>query len=296
MRLGEAMTHKAAAAGLSLGGGKGVICAPGGGRPRGELRRAMLLDFGDAVESLQGRYVTAEDVGTGAADMVVVAERTAHVVGLPATRGGRGDPSPLTARGVLAAIGACLEQRFGDPAPSGRRVCVVGAGHVGGRLARLLTVAGAKLTISDIDPAKQSLATELGAGWVKPEEAVAVECDVLAPCALGGTISPQTIDRLRCEIVCGSANNILAEQALAGELKAQGITYAPDFIANAGGLISVYAELRGLGRAEVVRLVEGIGATMRRLLADAEENGTTPLAAARRLASQRLLGPAVAAA
>ncbi len=296
MRLGEAMTLKAAAAGLCLGGGKGVICAPGPRRPQGDLRRALLLDFGDAVESLEGRYVTAEDVGTGAADMAVVAERTGSVVGLPTARGGRGDPSPLTARGVLAAIGACLEQRFGDPGLGGRRVCVVGVGHVGAGLARLLTVAGAAVTISDIDASKRALAEELAASWVEPEDAVAVECDVLAPCALGAAISPQTLDRLRCRVVCGSANNILSEEPLADELENRGILYAPDFIANAGGLIGVYAELRGLRRSEVVRLVEGIGATMERVLADAESGGTTPLAAARRLASKRLLGPAVAAA
>jgi leucine dehydrogenase len=296
MRLGEAMTYKASAAGLSLGGGKGVVCAPEPSRPQGELRRAMLLDFADAVESLEGRYVTAEDVGTGADDMAVVAERTGNVVGLPPGRGGRGDPSPLTARGVVAAIGACLEQRFGDPSLAQRRVCVIGAGHVGARLARLLTVDGARVTISDIDPGKRSLAGELAASWVEPEEAVAVDCDVLAPCALGGAISPQTIDRLRCRVVCGSANNILSDEALAAQLDERGILYGPDFIANAGGLISVYAELRGLRPGEVALLVEGIGATMRRLLADSEAGGTTPLEAARHLASRRLAGPAVAAA
>jgi leucine dehydrogenase len=180
LRLARAMTYKAAAAGLDLGGGKGVICAPTPQRPVGKLRRRMLLDFGDAVESLEGRYVTAEDVGTGAADMVAIAERTAHVVGLPRERGGRGDPSPLTARGVLAAMGACLEHRFGNASAAGVRVCVVGVGNVGSRLARKLADAGAELAISDIDPRARMLAEELGAAWIDPEEAIAAECDVLA--------------------------------------------------------------------------------------------------------------------
>jgi leucine dehydrogenase len=296
MRLAQAMTYKAAAAGLDLGGGKGVICTPDPRRPRDELRRAMLLDFGDAVESLEGRYVTAEDVGTGSADMSVIAERTSRVVGLPRERGGSGDPSPVTARGVLAAIHACLGHRFGTPALPGRRVCIVGAGHVGSHLARLLTVGGARVTISDIDRSKRRLARELGAAWTAPHEAVAAACDVLAPCALGDEISEETIARLRCAIVCGAANNVLADEGMAVDLEARGILYAPDFIANAGGLISVYAEMKGLGRPEVVRLVEGIGETLQEVFEESEADGTTPLGAARRLALRRLRGPAVAAA
>jgi leucine dehydrogenase len=296
MELARAMTYKAAAAGLDLGGGKGVICAPAEERPQGELRRAILLDFGDAVGSLEGRYVTAEDVGTGAADMTVIAERTPHVVGLPRGRGGSGDPSPVTARGVLAAIRACLEHRFGAGSLSGRRVCVVGTGHVGGQLARLLTVGGASVTISDIDRSRQRLAEELQAGWAEPGEATTVACDVLAPCALGGAISEENVADLRCEIVCGAANNVLADEDLADRLAQRGVLYAPDFIANAGGLISVYAELRGLSRPEVIRLVEGVGTSLRRVFEEADAEDITPLAAARRLALQRLRGPAVVAA
>jgi leucine dehydrogenase len=296
LRLARAMTYKAAAAGLDLGGGKGVICAPRRERPAGGLRRRMLLDFGDAVESLRGRYVTAEDVGTGAADMAVIAERTAHAVGLPAERGGSGDPSPLTARGVLAAIGACLEHRLGNGSVSGSRVCVVGAGSVGSRLARMLAGAGAELTISDIDPARRALAEELGAAWVDPEEAITAECDVLAPCALGGAIDAAAIERLRCQIVCGSANNVLSDERLAGALAGRGILFAPDFIANAGGLINVYAELRDLDREEVLRLVDEIGSTVHRILVAADRRRMTPLAAAKEQALERLRGATVAAA
>ncbi|HEX6229575.1 MAG TPA: Glu/Leu/Phe/Val dehydrogenase dimerization domain-containing protein [Solirubrobacterales bacterium] len=295
LRLARAMTYKAAAAGLDLGGGKGVICAPVE-RPVGELRRRLLLDFGDAVESLEGRYVTAEDVGTGADDMVVIAERTAHVVGLPAERGGSGDPSPVTARGVLAAIGASLEHRFGDASVHGRRVCVVGVGNVGSRLARMLAAAGADLAISDIDPARRALAMELGADWVDPEEAITADCDVLAPCALGGAIDVATVERLRCGIVCGSANNVLSEEGLANALARRGILYAPDFIANAGGLINVYAELHDLDGEEALDLVDGIGSTVRRILEAADRRGVTPLVAAQAQARERLRGATVAAA
>ncbi len=296
LRLARAMTYKAAAAGLDLGGGKGVICAPTPERPVGELRRRMLLDFGDAVESLEGRYVTAEDVGTGAADMVAIAERTAHVVGLPAERGGRGDPGPLTARGVLEAMKACLEHRFGDASVSGARICVVGAGSVGGRLARMLAGGGAELAISDIDPARRALAEELGATWVDPADAIAADCDVLAPCALGGAIDAAAIERLRCQIVCGAANNVLFDERLVGALAQRSILLAPDFIANAGGLINVYAELHDLDSEVVLRLVDRIGPTMRRILEAADRRGVTPLAAAQEQALERLQAATPAAA
>jgi leucine dehydrogenase len=296
LRLARAMTYKAAAAGLDLGGGKGVICALTPERPLGELRRRLLLDFGDAVESLAGRYVTAEDVGTSAADMVAISEQTAHVVGLPTERGGRGDPGPLTARGVLAAIGACLEHRYGDASVSGVRICVVGAGSVGGRLARMLAEAGAELTISDIDPARRALAEALGATWVDPGEAIGADCDVLAPCALGGAIDAATLTRLRCQIVCGAANNVLADERLAGAVAERGILFAPDFIANAGGLINVYAELRDLDGDVVLRLVDQIGPTMHRILEAADRRGVTPLAAAQEQALERLRTATVAAA
>ncbi len=296
LRLARAMTYKAAAAGLPLGGGKGVICAPTPERPEGELRRAMLLDFGDAVAALGGKYVTAEDVGTGAADMAVIAERTSHVVGLPGERGGSGDPSPVTARGVLAALRACLEHRFGDASLSGVHVCVVGAGHVGGRLARLLVAGGADVTIADVKPSRRALAEELGAGWVDPADAIEADCDVLAPCALGGIIDGATIDRLRCAIVCGAANNVLADEGLAIDLKRRGIVYAPDFIANAGGLISVYAELHRLDRQAVAGLVDHIGETVGLVLDAAARHDTTPLAEAQTLALERLRAAAPAAA
>jgi leucine dehydrogenase len=292
LRLARGMTHKAAAAGLELGGGKGVICAPPdhawrNGGP-GVERRAVMHDFGDLVDSLGGRYVTAEDVGVGAEDIAQVAERTPHAVGRPEAGGGAGDPSPYTARGVLAALRACVAHALGSGDLRGLEVVVIGAGHCGERLARLLAAAGAELVISDIDPAKRALATDLGAGWVDPADAVTTPCDVLAPCALGGAIDAGNAGALRCRIVCGSANNLLAEESLAEVLRDRGVLCAPDFVANAGGLISVYRELNDLGAEEVDRLVDGIGEAMERLLADADARGVPPLQAAHDLARARL--------
>ena len=287
MRLAAGMTLKAAAAGLALGGGKGVICAPAGGLI-GERRRAALLDFGDLVESLDGRYITAEDVGTSPDDLVTIAERTAHITGLPADRGGSGDPSPFTAIGVEAAMRACAAERFGEPSLAGRTVCVIGLGHVGAGLARRLADAGAELLVSDIDPSKRAVADVLGATWREPEDAMVAECDLLAPCALGGAIDAANAGELRCEIVCGSANNQLSDEALADVLADRGVLYAPDFVANAGGLIHVFMELGNYSEDHAVELALGIEGTMSRILAIAGERSVTPLSAARELAAERL--------
>jgi len=287
LRLSEGMTLKAAAAKLDLGGGKGVICAPTRGFDPA-ARRAALLDFGDLVESLGGRYITAEDVGVSPADITVIAERTPHVTGLPPDHGGSGDPSPVTALGVEAAILACAAERWGDRDLGGRRVTVVGVGHVGARLARLLRERGCDLTLCDIDPAKRALAAELGARWADPEEAAAAECDVLAPCALGGIVTVEVLPRLRCRIICGSANNQLADDSLADALASHGILYAPDFIANAGGLINVFGEIRGYDAEAALERARGIEATMSAVFAEATRRRTTPLAAARALAAGRL--------
>ena len=288
LRLSEAMTYKAAAAGLDLGGGKAVLCAPPEGELPADRRRELMLDLGDIVESLEGRYVTAEDVGTGTADMTVIGERTSHVVGRPVESGGSGDPSPVTARGVEAAMRACCEHRYGSADLADRRIAIVGLGHVGLALAERLTAARAKPIVSDIDSGKHVLADQLKVGWVDPAEATAAECDVLAPCALGGAIDPGTIGELRCEIVCGSANNVLASDSLADVLADREILYAPDFIANAGGLINVYGELHDLGRERLDQLVDGIGDAIGRVFEAAEARSITPLEAARAVALERL--------
>ncbi len=287
LRLARGMTYKAAVAGLDLGGGKGVVCAPAGEmRPR--ERRALLLDFGDLVESLGGRYTTAEDVGITPADLEIVAERTAHVTGLGANRGGSGDPSPYTAIGVEAAMRACARERFGSPELSGVAVAIAGLGHVGAKLARRLADAGAILIATDIDRGRRRLAEELGARWVTPEEITGVHCDVLAPCALGGAIRDDTIGSIQAEVVCGCANNQLADEGLAEELDRRGILYAPDYVVNSGGLIHVYEEIAGYSEEQAVALAEGIEQTLGRIFEIARSDSVTPLAAASALAEARI--------
>jgi leucine dehydrogenase len=291
LRLSRAMTFKAAAAGLSLGGGKAVISLPPGPAPKGRVRRAILEDFGDAVEVLEGAYYTAEDVGTSSRDMSVISGRTKYVTGLPRGRGGSGDPSPFTAFGVEAAMCASCERVFGSGSLKGRTVSLIGAGRVGARLARLLSKAGAKLLIADIDEGKRKIAQELkGARWTDPSTALLADVDIVAPCALGGTIDEYNVSRLRCRIVCGSANNQLAHEGLGEDLAKQGILYAPDFIANAGGLINVATELdpEGYDPARVKRRVLRIEETMRQIYEEAEQAGVPPVAAAYALARRRL--------
>lgn len=288
LRLARGMTFKAAAAGLDLGGGKGVICSPSTAPPTGEKREAILLDFGDLVESLDGHYVTAEDVGTSPEDMAVIGTRTPHVTGMPEDRGGTGDPSPFTAIGVQAAMRAAAKSAFGSGDLGGRRVVITGLGHVGQHLARGLTEAGADLAASDIDARKRAVADALGAEWLEPDHALEAECDVVSPCAVGGAIHAGNVGRLRCGIVCGAANNQLADESLAEVLASRGILYTPDFIANAGGLINVYREIHSYPAERAKELALGIEGTTARVLTQAATLGTTPLEAARALASERL--------
>ena len=288
LRLSRTMTHKAAAAGLPLGGGKGVVCLGPEDALDTERRERVLLDFADAVEGLGGRYITAEDVGTSARDMVTIARGTRHVVGLPVELGGGGDPSPFTAAGVVAAMRACCVHGLGSARLAGLRVALVGCGRVGEKVARRLAAAGAELVLTDIDPTKRALAGELGARWVEPEGAAFADVDVLAPCALGGLIDDDAVPRLRCRIVCGAANNPLAHEGLAEALARRGVLYAPDFIVNAGGLINVWIELGGYDAERARARVAEIEATTARVLATAATTGTTPLAAAKTMAQARL--------
>jgi leucine dehydrogenase len=287
LRLARSMTLKAAAAGLALGGGKGVICGPGRA-PTGRERRDLLLDFGDLVESLGGRYITAEDVGTSPADLVAIRERSAHVTGLPLDHGGSGDPSPFTALGVEAAMRACARARFGSPELAGRRIVIAGMGHVGANLAARLLEHGADVAVSDIDAGKRELARELGAEWLEPAEELVAECDILAPCALGGAIDAANLPLLRCAIVCGCANNQLAHDCLAHDLDERGILYASDFVVNAGGLIHVYREIRGYSEEHARELALGIEGNLDGIFEASAEDSVTPLEAARALALERL--------
>jgi leucine dehydrogenase len=291
LRLSRAMTFKSAVAGLPLGGGKGVIMIPEGTPALSSRRRkAALLDFADTVARFEGRYITAEDVGVSSRDMAVMAERTRYVTGLSRRRGGSGDPSPYTALGVEEAIRVGCERVFGTGDLKDRTIAVLGLGHVGARLARGCARAGAKLLVSDIDGAKRSVARELDAAWVDPAHALFADADVVAPCALGGVLDHESIPRLRCAVIAGSANNQLAEESLADLLRAHGILWAPDFVANAGGIINVATELDrgGYDPKRARERVRGIRDTLKEIFDEADRTGTTPLTAAMLLARRRL--------
>ena len=296
LRLSSAMTLKAAAAQLPLGGGKAVIFPPPELELRGRSREALLHDFADALEMLGGIYITAEDVGTNAADMALLSSRSKHVVGAPTGRGGSGDPGSFTAAGVYAAMRACCRQRFGSPELQGRSVAIVGAGHVGEPLARRLHEAGAELVLSDIDPGKQALAEELGAEWLEPREALRSDVDLLAPCALGGVVDEEVSAEMHARIVCGSANNQLSGPHVADMLADRGVLYAPDFIVNSGGLINVSLELTGYDRGVALRRAEQIEQVLGSILEHAEAAEITPLAAAVEIATERIAAKARATA
>jgi leucine dehydrogenase len=288
LRLSRAMTYKSAVADLPLGGGKGVIMLPGPIDAR--TRKAVLRDFGDTVDELRGKYVTAEDVGTSSKDMETIAERTKHVTGLSRTRGGSGDPSPWTALGVEAAIRASLERKVGSADPKGRTVVVNGLGHVGAALAKLLAKAGAKLVLADIDRSKKQLAEQLGARWVTPARALTLSADVFAPCALGGVLDHESVPALQVPIVAGAANNQLADDVIADLLAERGILWAPDFVVNAGGIINISVELaRGGYDPDRARIkVIGIGDTLRHIYDLAADYGDTPFSSAIALAQRRI--------
>ncbi|ACQ82328.1 Glu/Leu/Phe/Val dehydrogenase dimerisation region [Beutenbergia cavernae DSM 12333] len=289
LRLSAAMTLKNAVAGLDAGGGKSVIGLEPGVVLDADRRRAAFLDLGDAVESLHGLYRTAEDVGSTTQDMLVVSERTEHVVGLPDAVGGAGEPAGPTSLGVLAAIHATLERVTGSPDPAGRRITIAGVGQVGGRLAERLAAEGATLTLTDVNPAKRVLAESLGAAWVEPGTEHLVRADVFVPAGVGGLLTDDVIDTLDASAVCGPANNPLASHDGADRLAARGILYAPDFVVNAGGVIYLDLESKRLGtHEEILDRVRRIGDVLRRLLDDADRLGVTPLEAAERLAAERL--------
>ncbi|MFD1202834.1 Glu/Leu/Phe/Val dehydrogenase dimerization domain-containing protein [Leucobacter albus] len=278
LRLSRGMTSKNALAGLPLGGGKSVIVLAPGQQLTGELRRQAFLDLGDAVEALGGSYLTAEDVGTTAADMAVVAELTAHAVGLPADQGGLGDPGEYTARGVYSALRETLRRTHGTAETAGRKITIVGLGQVGSALATRLAGEGAELTLSDINDAKQELARELGAAWVSPADAHRVPADVFMPAGVGGMLSPRVIDELDTRAVVGPANNQLAEADGAEQLAARGILYAPDYLLNAGGVIYLGAE--GDTIDERIARIDAIGETLGSVFDEAERSGVTTVAAA----------------
>ncbi|MBN9175799.1 MAG: Glu/Leu/Phe/Val dehydrogenase family protein [Microbacterium sp.] len=301
LRLSAAMTLKNAAAGLDAGGGKSVICLPPGTTLDSDRRRAAFLDLGDAVERMEGRYRTAEDVGSTTDDMLTVSERTNHVVGLPDSAGGSGEPAGPTSLGVYEALRATLDRlddtTGSDAAVAGRRITISGLGQVGSRLAVRLAAEGAALTVTDVNPAKRDLAAELGAHWVDPGTEHLIAADVFVPAGIGGVLDDEVIDALAARAVCGPANNPLAARSGADRLAARGILYAPDFVVNAGGVIYLDLEAKRLGsRAEIMDRVAGIGDVVRGIFDDAENHGITPLDAAEQRAAARLRAAAATSA
>ncbi|HET7354710.1 MAG TPA: Glu/Leu/Phe/Val dehydrogenase dimerization domain-containing protein [Gaiellaceae bacterium] len=281
MRLSGAMTRKMAAADMPRGGGKGVLAVPE--LPAGEPRMRLLRRYGELVASLGGSYRTAGDMNISPEDLDVVAETCPWVYGTTSRGGnsGRG-----TARGGLHAIRATVEHLFGSPDLSGRSVLVQGAGSVGSVLARELADAGARVLVSDIDEAR---ATATGFETVSPERVLETEVDVYSPCAVGGTLSAESIPRLACRAIAGCANNQLAEPEDAQRLHEHGILLAPDYVVNAGGIIQLIGlEDEGWSEAQLENRLAGIGETLRTLFAEAEANGITPAEAAEQLVSRRL--------
>ncbi|HHW27847.1 MAG TPA: Glu/Leu/Phe/Val dehydrogenase [Firmicutes bacterium] len=268
LRLSRGMTYKNSSMGLALGGGKAVII----GDPRTDKSEELFRAFGKFVETLGGRYITAEDVGTTTDDMNIIRNETTHVCGLEGS-GKSGNPSPVTAYGVFRAMAASLKEAFGSDSYAGRRVAVQGVGSVGYNLVSCLLEAGAKVTVTDIFSEKVQRAVELGAEAVPPESIYDVECDIFAPCALGGAINDDTIPRLKAKIVCGAANNQLLESRHGDMLAERGILYAPDFIANGGGVINVAEELSpyGYNRERAMARVSGIYHILLKIFAISKE-------------------------
>jgi leucine dehydrogenase len=285
LRLARGMTYKAAASGLNLGGGKSVII----GDPRTDKSEALFRSFGRYIETLGGRYIVAEDVGTSTEDANFIRVETSHVVGVDVTRGGSGDPSPFTALGVLQGMRACIEEVFGTTSLEGRTVAVQGLGHVGYNLCRLLHGEGARLIVTDVDRrAVERVVGEFGAKAVDPDEILDIPCDVFAPCALGAVLNDTTIPDLRCQIVAGSANNVLAESRHGEVLAERGILYAPDYVINAGGLINVAEELEGYNERRATKRVMRIEDRIRRILAISRRDGVPTNVAADTLALERI--------
>lgn len=278
LRLARGMTYKNALAGLPFGGGKSVII----GDARAIDREKVFRAHGRLVETFAGAYITAEDVNTSPADMEFVRRETTHVGGLA---GRSGDPSPVTAHGVLRAILAAAKFRWDSIDLSTRTVALQGCGHVGHHLARELKDAGTRLLVTDVDEEKaRRVAAELEATYVAPAEIYDARADIFAPCALGGVLNDETIPRLACEIVAGAANNQLLEARHADALAARGILYAPDYVANAGGVINGTIELLGWEPERARRKVQAIYNTLLEIFAAAEANRMTPARAADKLA------------
>jgi leucine dehydrogenase len=285
LRLARSMTYKAAAAGLDLGGGKAVII----GDPKRIKNEELLRAYGRFIDSLGGRYITAEDIGTDRDDMDLIHRETRYVTGVSPELGGSGDPSPVTAYGVFLGLKACAEEAWQEHGIEGRRVAVQGVGKVGYHLVKHLIEGGASVVVSDVDVDSLARAVRnFGVDTAEPDKIHAQECDIFAPCAMGGIIRDDTIPELKCRVVAGSANNQL-ERPEHGEILAQlGILYAPDYVINAGGLINVADELQGYNPERARARVQAVYRTLREIFHMARDRRISTAAAADAFALERI--------
>jgi len=283
LRLSRGMSYKNSISGLNLGGGKAVII----GDARSMKSEALFRRFGKFVNSLAGKYITAEDVGISPADMTWVHMETDHVVGLP---GKSGDPSPVTAHGTFVGMKACAKERFGSDSLGGKTVAVQGVGHVGEYLVKALAAEGAKIYISDIhEPTLKRVADTYGATVVGLDEIYDIDMDIYAPCALGATINDDTLSRLKCSIIAGAANNQLQNETIHGHaVMERGIIYAPDFALNAGGVINCYSEVKGLSAQWAMDKAEDIYTTISNIVQRASLENVPTYQVANRMAEERI--------
>ena len=286
LRLSRGMTFKSAITGLNLGGGKAVII----GDAKTQKTPELMKKFGEFVHSLSGRYITAEDVGMETADMDLVREVTPFVTGISESKGGAGNPSPITAYGVFMGMKAAAKFKFGSDVLEDKTVYVQGIGHVGESLVEHLTNEGANVVITDINDARLvEVSKKYGASIYTGSDVYSEEMDIYAPCALGATVNDDTIYKLKAQVIAGAANNQLAVEEKHGQiLQERGVVYAPDFLINAGGIINVYAELEGYGKQEIMRKTENIFNTTLEILESAKANEITTNHAALNIAQSRI--------
>jgi len=286
LRLSRGMTYKASISGLNLGGGKAVII----GDSYRQKSEALFRRFGKFVDSLNGKYITAEDVGINPKDMEYVNMETNYVSGLPKSLGGSGDPSPVTAYGVYMGMKAAAKVRYGSDSLTNKKVAVQGVGHVGEYLVEHLTKEGAEVSISDINEKRlKAVSEKYGAKVVEGDLIYDLDADIYAPCALGATLNDDAISRLKVSIIAGAANNQLLDENIHGAiLNDKDILYAPDFLINAGGLINVYREVEGISESRAMELTENIYNTTLNIFKLAKEKDLTTHQAAMNLASTRI--------
>jgi leucine dehydrogenase len=285
LRLAKGMTYKNAAAGLNLGGGKTVII----GDPRKDKNEAMFRAFGRYIQGLNGRYITAEDVGTTVADMDLIHEETDYVTGISPSFGSSGNPSPVTAFGVYRGMKAAAKEAFGTDSLEGKKVAIQGVGNVAYSLCEYLHEEGAQLIVTDINKEAVQRAVEaFGATAVDPDDIYGVECDIYAPCALGATINDKTIPQLKARVIAGSANNQLKETRHGDLIHELGIVYAPDYVINSGGVINVADELYGYNYDRAMKKVEGLYDNIAKVIEISKRDGIPTYLAADRLAEERI--------